>query len=88
MAVKRPPPDASWRDSARSPRFFLVDAKAVFPILLWALHMRWWTFIVACIAIVFFSILNRYGFTVEVFGRWLRSSLAGKRKFSNPWWMH
>lgn len=85
----RPPSrDAHWRDSARYPRFFIVDARASFPILLALIHITVWTISLALVAMVFFAILNRYGFTVAVFGRWARSFLAGRRKISAPWWMN
>lgn len=77
---------AHWRDSARIARFFVIDSTAAFPLLLFLLHIEWWTFIVATIATTFFSILSRYGFTIPVFSRWLRSILAGPRKFAVPWW--
>lgn len=80
-------PSAHWRDSARYPRFFVIDARAAFPILLMLMHIRLWTLITAVVAMLFFSVLNHYGFTVAVFGRWLRSFLAGRRKVSAPWWM-
>lgn len=79
-------PNAHWRDSARSARFFLVDARAAFPLLLWLLHIRWWTFILAVVAMFFFSTLERYGFTVPTFLRWFRTVLAGPNKTAAPWW--
>lgn len=75
-----------WRDSARAARFFFVDARAAFPLLLFLMHMRLWTFILAIITMVFFALLEKYGFTVIVFGRWLRNFLAGPYKFSQAWW--
>lgn len=78
--------DAHWRDSARPAKFFIVDYRASFPLLLFLLHIRLWSFILAIVAIGFFTLLERYGFTVIVFLRWFRSLLAGKRKFSRPWW--
>ena len=86
MVIRAPHPDAHWRDSARDARLFIFDAKAAFPLLLFLLHIRLWTFIVAVVAMTFFSILNRYGFSVIVFLRWLRSFFAGKRKMAIPWW--
>lgn len=86
MAVKMPSPDASWRDSARFPRFFIFDARAVFPLMLWMLHIKLWTFVVAIIAMGFFSLLLRFGFTVSTFFRWLRATIAGRRKAALPWW--
>jgi intracellular multiplication protein IcmT len=75
-----------WRDVARTPRFFFVDALAAIPLVIWLLHMRWWTFILALCLIAFFMILERFRFTVPVFFRWLRATLAGPIKISYPWW--
>jgi intracellular multiplication protein IcmT len=75
-----------WRDSARNARFFLVDARAAFVFLLFLLHIRWWTFILAVVTVIFFAALERYGFTLTVFGRWLRTFLAGPHKSATPWW--
>ena len=77
---------ASWRDSARNVRLWIVDYRACFPLLIFIFHISWATFIFAIVAVVFFSALERYGFTVSVFLRWLRSFLAGPRKMSQPWW--
>ena len=82
-----PPPDAHWRDSAREPKFFIFNAKAAFPLLLFLLHIRVWTFVLAILAWLFFSYLNYFGFTIIVFVRWVRAKLAGKRKIAVPWWM-
>jgi intracellular multiplication protein IcmT len=78
--------NAHWRDTARTARFWIVDSTAVFPFLLWLLHMRVWTFAVAVLATAFFSILERWGFTVPVFLRWFRSTIAGPHKAAIPWW--
>ena len=77
---------AHWRDSARSARFFVVDARAAFPLLLFLMHIRLWSFILAIIATLFFALLERYGFTVPVFIRWVRSMIAGPYKTASPWW--
>lgn len=77
---------AHWRDSARSVRFFIIDYRATFPLLILLFHIRLWTFFFAIIATVFFSMLERFGFTPGVFLRWLRSYLAGPRKIAQPWW--
>lgn len=77
---------AHWRDSARNVRFWFVDFRACFPLLFMLFHIRWWTFIVAVVATLFFTALERYGFSVAVFLRWIRSYLAGPRKIAQPWW--
>jgi intracellular multiplication protein IcmT len=78
--------ETHWRDSARNTRFFLVDARAAFPLLLFLLHIQIWSFILAVVAMSFFALLERYGFTVNVFLRWARSVLAGPHKVATPWW--
>jgi len=78
--------NAHWRDSARAARFFFVDARAAFPLLLFLLHMRWWTFGLAIVTMIFFALLEKYGFTVVVFGRWLRNFMAGPAKSAHAWW--
>ncbi|MFA5959485.1 MAG: IcmT/TraK family protein [Tatlockia sp.] len=75
-----------WRDSARTARFFVVDARAAFPIFLFLMHIRVWTGVLVLVSAVFFGIIEHYGFTVPVFLRWIRSTLAGSVKSSQPWW--
>lgn len=77
---------AHWRDSARSARFFIVDARAAFPTFIFLMHIRVWTGILVLVSAVFFGIIEHYGFTVPVFLRWIRSTLAGSLKSSKPWW--
>lgn len=77
---------AHWRDSARSARFFFIDYRAAFPLLILLVHIRMWTFIFAIIMTTCFALLERYGFTVAVFARTVRSYIAGPRKIAQPWW--
>jgi len=77
---------AHWRDSARSARFFIVDARAAFPLFIFLMHIRIWTAVIVLVSAVFFGIIEHYGFTVPVFLRWLRSFLGGSVKSSQPWW--
>jgi len=78
--------EAHWRDSARSPRFFFIDARAAFPLLLFLLHIRLWSFILALVTMLFFWGLERYGFSLIVFLRWMRNVFAGPHKIAIPWW--
>lgn len=84
--MARIPTEPHWRDSARNARFFMVDARAAFTLLLFLLHIRVWTFVLAAATMIFFTILEHYGFTLTAFGRWLRSFLAGPHKSATPWW--
>lgn len=77
---------AHWRDSARSVKLWIVDFRACFPLLILLFHIRLWTFALALVATVFFALLERYGFSVAVFLRWMRAFIAGPRKIAHPWW--
>lgn len=79
-------PTAHWRDSARSARFFMVDARAAFPIFIFLMHIRIWTAAIVVVSAVFFAFIEHYGFTVPVFFRSVRSFLAGSVRTSQPWW--
>jgi len=75
-----------WRDSARNPRFFIIDARAAFPLLLFLVHIRVWSFVLAVSVMLFFGLIEHYGFSLTVFLRWVRTLLAGPRKIAVPWW--
>ena len=79
-------PDAHWRDSARTPRFYFMDSLAAFPLLIFFLHIRLWTFLLALSIIIFLMILERFKFTLPVFARWFRATLAGSLRVAKPWW--
>ena len=79
-------PAAYWRDSARQPRFFMVDAMAAIPLVLFLLHIRMWTLYISVATMIFFSILERFNFTVPVFMRFVRSFLAGPIRVAKPVW--
>lgn len=78
--------NASWRDSARIAKFFIIDARAAFPFLFLFVHIRLWTVVLATVTTAAFATLDYYGFSVVVFMRALRTFVAGKRKLSRPWW--
>lgn len=75
-----------WRDAARTPRFFFMDAYAAFPFLVLLLHIRLWTFLFAAGFTIFFATLERFKFTLPVFFRWFRATLAGPIRVAKPWW--
>jgi intracellular multiplication protein IcmT len=77
---------AHWRDSARPAKLFIIDANAAFPLLLFLVHIKTWTFIVAISFMLFFTLLRRYGYSISIFLRILRTFFAGSRKVAIPWW--
>lgn len=74
-----------WRDTARPAMFFGIEAYAVFPFLLFFLHMKWWTFWLATVSFVGLAALSRFGFTATVFIHFVRAYLAGRARFAVPW---
>ncbi|MFT9298383.1 MAG: IcmT/TraK family protein, partial [Gluconobacter sp.] len=46
-----------WRFTADPVRLLIIDARALAPFALWIAHMREWTFILAIIGVLFFSVL-------------------------------
>ncbi len=79
-------PLGHWRDSGRRARFGFMDAASAVPILLFLVHITWWTFWLAVAVSAIFAMLNRYGYTVVVFGRIARSFLVGRYKQARAWW--
>ena len=79
--------NASWRDSARSARFWIFDAAAAFPLVFMLFHIEWWTFVLALSCMFFLKVLDYYGYKIIVFLRIIRNWVSGKHKTANPWWL-
>ncbi len=77
---------ASWRDSARDLRFFILPGQAVLPIFFALLFPHLWTWILALVATIGFSVLHRFGFKPVVFLRLVKCFIAGNVISSRPWW--
>lgn len=75
-----------WRDSSLNPRILGVDARAYFPLLCWLFYPRKWTFIAAVAAIAFFVLIEKKGYTLPVFLRFLRHKLRGNVIPARAWW--
>ncbi|MEC8882543.1 MAG: IcmT/TraK family protein [Pseudomonadota bacterium] len=80
-------PNASWRDTARQPRLWIFNCRALPPIVVALFHIKVWTICFAILCTVALQVLEYYGFTVPVFIRYVKSKLAGQRRFATPWWM-
>mgnify|MGYP001828687370 CR=1 FL=1 len=78
---------AYWRDSSRIPRFFGIDAKACFPLVIFLLHIKLWTFGIAFGFTIFFAVLEHYGFRDKIFFRLLRNLIIGNRRDAKAWWL-
>jgi len=81
-----PSDNVHWRDSARRPRFYFMDAYACFPLMFFTLYIRRSSFLLAVTSTIFFAVLERFGFTVPVFLLWARNIISGPQKPASPWW--
>ncbi len=75
-----------WRDASRTPRFYFMDAYAALPLLFMFLHITLATFLLAIGCVTFFVILEKFNFTVPIFSRWFKATLAGPVRIAKPWW--
>ncbi|WCB48142.1 IcmT/TraK family protein (plasmid) [Nitratidesulfovibrio vulgaris] len=67
-----------WRDTAIYPRFWLFDARCLFPVLLWLCHARSWTFYIAISGVAIFALLEWYGISPAVGMRVARLWITGR----------
>lgn len=66
-----------WCDTARNPRLGPVDARVVFFIFIWIIHMRMWTFKLALAAIGLASGLLWMGVTPQNLWGLVRMKIGG-----------
>lgn len=75
-----------WRNSGNHAKFLMVDARASYPLLLFLVHMRIWTFGLWVFSMIFFGILNYMGYTLPTALRMFRAKAAGPLRYTKPWW--
>src|SRR5690606_30971110 len=69
-----------WRVTMLPARMAVFDARMVFFVALFLLHIRLWTFGVLVFACLVFFILEQRGLSLPAAGRLVRSLLAGSRR--------
>ena len=67
-----------WRESARSVRLAFMSVYVVLPLLLFLLHIRWWTLGVLVATIIVMTVIERFGFSPPVAALALRALIAGR----------
>jgi hypothetical protein len=70
--------DGYWRESARPLRLFIFSAYVAVPLLLFLLHITYWTLGLLVATIVLMVVIERFGFTVPVAVLAFRAWCAGK----------
>ncbi|MDD3288745.1 MAG: IcmT/TraK family protein [Alphaproteobacteria bacterium] len=69
--------DLHWRNTQKPARFFFLDARCFLAILLFLVHARMWTLILAVSIMLTFWLLERRGMTFESALRALRCWVWG-----------
>lgn len=74
-----------WCYTAASPKAFFLDANCLFPLLVWGMHFRMWTFYIAIGGVLFFWLLTRLGYSpTELLRRILRRT-SGRQRNLQGW---
>ena len=67
-----------WRNTVlRAELFPGVDGRVVIALLVWALHISWWTFFIFLATCLFFWFINRKGYTLKVTMLRIRRFIVG-----------
>jgi intracellular multiplication protein IcmT len=80
--------DIHWRNTQKPARFFFLDARAFMAVLLFLVHARLSTFIIAITIMTMFWMVERRGLSfsaaLRAFRRWIlrqNESPSGRTKF-------
>ena len=74
-----------WRDAGRPVRFLTFDGRSAFSILIFMVHISMATLVAALLIMVFFWVIERFGYTVPNARRRFRVLLMGERKRAVAW---
>ena len=69
--------DLHWRNTQKSARFFMFDARAFTAVFLFLVHARLWTLVLALTVMIIFWLFERRGLTFEAALRSMRSWVLG-----------
>ncbi len=72
--------DTHWRNTQKSARFFILDARAFLAILLFLVHARIWTLVIAILFMTIFWFLERRGLTFDASIRTFRCWFLGTKR--------
>jgi len=76
--------DWHWRNSMKPVKFFGLDARVAFFVLIFIIHMRLWTFGLFCFVAFVFWLLERKGLTFDAALRSFRTWILGSKR---PAWL-
>ena len=69
-----------WRDTGLTPKIFILDARAIFPVAIWLFHWTWWTGAIAGAGVAGLYLVQRTGMSPMACLRAIRVQLMGTRR--------
>lgn len=75
--------DVHWRNTQKPARFFMFDARVAAVLMIFLMHMRLWTLVLAILAFALFYILERVGLTFDSALRAIRCYILGRNRPAN-----
>lgn len=69
-----------WYNTARTPKFFIVDAKFGIFVIIFLIHIRIYTFLLLVGVFIFFFILDQNKINFKTFLKLIREGFSGKIK--------
>ena len=75
-----------WRNTMMPVRLYLVDARALIPVMIFLVHWRIWTLYMAAGGIALFTVLEWFGLTFPAARRTIRRYLVGSVRAALPSW--
>lgn len=75
-----------WRNTMMPVRLYLVDARALIPVMIFLVHWRLYTLYLAGAGIALFTVLEWFGLTFPVARRTIRRYLVGSVRAALPSW--
>ena len=75
-----------WRETMRPARFLIFDARAAWALLLFIVHIEWWTLFIAITVMSTLLLFERKGLTVAAAMLAIRAWFAGRLRPATPWW--
>ncbi len=75
-----------WRNTMMPVRIYVVDARALIPVMIFMLHWRLGTLYLAGAGIALFTVLEWFGLTFPAGRRTIRRLLVGRIRPAIPSW--
>ena len=75
-----------WRDTGQPVRVFMLDARALLPLICFVCYWSWITFYIAIVGVTFFSLISFLGLTLPTMFRLIRRLVVGRVRPAVPTW--